>query len=121
MPESGKRNRLQGTELRGKTIGIVGLGRVGMEVARRARAFGMEVVAHDPFVSTAVAKEQGIRMAKLEEVYADADYLSLHVGLTPQTAGMINAESIKKMKQGVQAGELRARRTDRRGGARTGV
>ena len=73
-----------------------------MEVARRARAFGMEIVAHDPFVSTAVAKEQGIRMAKLEEVYAAADYLSLHVGLTPQTAGMINAESIKKMKQGVR-------------------
>ena len=109
-----EKKSLQGTELRGKTVGIVGLGRVGMEVARRARAFGMEVVAHDPFVSTAVAKEQGIRMAKLEEVYAAADYLSLHVGLTPQTAGMINAESIKKMKQGVQAGELRARRTDRR-------
>jgi D-3-phosphoglycerate dehydrogenase len=97
-----EKKSLQGTELRGKTIGIVGLGRVGMEVARRARAFGMEVVAHDPFVSTAVAKEQGICMAKLEEVYSDADYLSLHVGLTPQTAGMINAESIKKMKQGVR-------------------
>src|SRR5437899_7316004 len=97
-----EKKSLQGTELRGKTVGIVGLGRVGMEVARRARVFGMEVVAHDPFVSTAVAKEQGIRMAKLEEVYAAADYLSLHVGLTPQTAGMINAESIKKMKQGVR-------------------
>ena len=97
-----EKKSLQGTELRGKTLGIVGLGRVGMEVARRARAFGMEIVAHDPFVSTAVAKEQGIRMAKLEEVYAAADYLSLHVGLTPQTAGMINADSIKKMKQGVR-------------------
>ena len=97
-----EKKSLQGTELRGKTVGIVGLGRVGMEVARRARAFGMEVVAHDPFVSTAVAKEQNIRMGKLEEVYADADYLSLHVGLTPQTAGMINAESIKKMKPGVR-------------------
>ena len=97
-----EKKSLQGTELRGKTVGIVGLGRVGMEVARRARVFGMEVVAHDPFVSTAVAKEQGIHMAKLEEVYAAADYLSLHVGLTPQTTGMINAESIKKMKQGVR-------------------
>src|SRR5712672_1661143 len=93
-----EKKSLQGTELRGKTLGIVGLGKIGMEVALRARVFGMEVVAHDPFVSTAVAKEQGIRMAKLEEVYAAADYLSLHVGLTPQTAGMINAESIKKMK-----------------------
>ncbi len=97
-----EKKSLQGTELRGKTLGIVGLGRIGMEVARRARAFGMEIVAHDPFVSTAVAKEQGIRLAKLEEVYADADYLTLHVGLTPQTAGMINADSIKRMKRGVR-------------------
>src|SRR6202022_1476950 len=95
-----EKKSLQGTELRGKTLGIVGLGRIGMEVARRARAFGMEVVAHDPFVSTTVAKEQGIGLARLEEVYAAADYLSLHVGLTPQTTGMINAESLKKMKRG---------------------
>jgi D-3-phosphoglycerate dehydrogenase / 2-oxoglutarate reductase len=97
-----EKKSLQGTELRGKTLGIVGLGRIGMEVARRARAFGMEIVAHDPFVSTAVAKEQGIRLAKLEEVYAVADYLTLHVGLTPQTAGMINADSIKRMKRGAR-------------------
>ncbi len=97
-----EKKSLQGTELRGKTLGIVGLGRIGMEVARRARAFGMEIVAHDPFVSTAVAKEQGIRLAKLEEVYAVADYLTLHVGLTPQTAGMINADSVKRMKRGVR-------------------
>jgi D-3-phosphoglycerate dehydrogenase / 2-oxoglutarate reductase len=97
-----EKKSLQGTELRGKTLGIVGLGRIGMEVARRARAFGMEIVAHDPFVSTAVAKEQGIRLAKLEEVYVAADYLTLHVGLTPQTAGMINADSVKRMKRGVR-------------------
>src|ERR1700687_5646557 len=96
-----EKKSLQGTELRGKTLGIVGLGRVGMEVARRARAFGMEIIAHDPFVSTAVAKEQGIQLAKLEEVYAAADYLTLHVGLTPQTAGMINADSVRSMKGGV--------------------
>jgi D-3-phosphoglycerate dehydrogenase len=97
-----EKKSLQGTELRGKTLGIVGLGRVGMEVARRARAFGMDVVAHDPFVSTSVAKEQGIRMAPLDQVYAASHYLSLHVGLTPQTTGMINAESVKKMKRGVR-------------------
>jgi D-3-phosphoglycerate dehydrogenase len=93
---------LQGTELRAKSLGVVGLGRVGMEVARRARAFGMEIVAHDPFVSVVVAKEQGIRMASLEDIYAGADYVTLHVGLTPQTTGMINAETIKKMKRGVR-------------------
>ena len=65
-----EKKSLQGTELRGKTLGIIGLGKIGMEVARRARSFAMEVIAHDPFVSLAVAKEQGIRMAKLEEVYA---------------------------------------------------
>lgn len=97
-----EKKSLQGTELRGKTLGIVGLGKIGMEVARRARAFGMTILAHDPFVSTAIAKEQGIRMATLDEVYAAADYLTLHVGLTPQTAGMINAESFKKMKRGVR-------------------
>jgi len=97
-----EKKSLQGTELRGKTLGIVGLGRVGMEVARRARAFGMEIVAHDPFVSVALAKENGIQIAALDDVYAAADYLTLHVGLTPQTTGMINEESIKKMKRGVR-------------------
>src|SRR5437899_2530820 len=97
-----EKKSLQGDELRGKTLGIVGLGRIGMEVARRARAFRMEIIAHDPFVSAAVAKEQGIRMVKLEEVYAAADYLTLHVGLTPQTSDMINAQSLRKMKRGVR-------------------
>lgn len=93
---------LQGTELRAKTLGIVGLGKIGMEVAKRARAFSMEVVGHDPFVSAAVAKDAGIKLASMDEIYAAADYLTLHVGLTPQTTGMINAESLQKMKKGVR-------------------
>jgi D-3-phosphoglycerate dehydrogenase len=97
-----EKKSLQGTELRAKTLGIVGLGKIGMEVARRARAFNMEVVGHDPFVSAAIAKEQGIRLVTLDELYAVADYITLHVGLTPQTTGMINAESVKKMKKGVR-------------------
>jgi len=97
-----EKKSLQGTELRGKTLGIVGLGRVGMEVARRALAFGMKIIAHDPFVSIMVAREQGIAIAKLDEIYAASDYLTLHVGLTPQTTGMINAESLKKMKRGAR-------------------
>jgi len=91
-----EKKSLQGTELRGKTLGIVGLGRIGMEVARRARAFGMDVIGHDPFVSTAVAKEQGVRMGSLDQLYVAADYITLHVGLTPQTMGMINADAIKQ-------------------------
>ena len=97
-----EKKTLQGTELRGKTLGIVGLGRVGLEVAKRARAFHMTVVAHDPFVSTSVARDLEIRMASLDEIYATADYITLHVGLTPQTTGMINADTIKKMKRGVR-------------------
>jgi D-3-phosphoglycerate dehydrogenase / 2-oxoglutarate reductase len=97
-----EKKSLQGTELRGKTLGIVGLGRIGMEVASRARAFGMKVVAHDPFVAQAAVREKEITLTSLDEVYAVADYLSLHVGLTPQTHGMINAASIAKMKKGVR-------------------
>ena len=97
-----EKKSLQGTELRGKTLGIIGLGRIGMEVARRARGFGMELIGHDPFVSVSVAKEQEIGLAELDQVYAVADYITLHVGLTPQTTGMINRASIAKMKKGVR-------------------
>ncbi len=97
-----EKKSLEGTELRGKTLGIVGLGRIGMEVARRARAFQMEVMAHDPYVSVAVARDAGITLAGLDEVYARADYLTLHVGLTPQTRGMISLPAIRQMKRGVR-------------------
>src|SRR5438067_8675259 len=97
-----EKKSLQGSELRGKTLGIVGLGRVGLEVAKRARAFGMEVVAHDPFVAATVARELAIKLVALDELYPAADYLTLHVGLTPQTAGMINADSLRKMKRGAR-------------------
>src|SRR5882757_7920729 len=92
-----EKKSLQGTELKAKTLGVIGLGKIGLEVARRARAFGMEVVAHDPYVSASLAQTEKIRMGTIEEVYAAADYLSLHVGLTPQTTGMINEKSIAQM------------------------
>lgn len=97
-----EKKSLQGSELRGKTLGIAGLGKVGLEVARRARSFAMNVIAHDPFVSSTVARELNLRLVSLDELYAESDYLSLHVGLTPQTAGMINAEAIQKMKRGAR-------------------
>jgi D-3-phosphoglycerate dehydrogenase len=97
-----EKKSLQGSELRGKTLGIVGLGKIGMEVAKRARSFSMTIVGHDPFVSEAVARENNIRLAKLDDLYASSDYLTLHVGLTPQTTGMINAQSIEKMKKGLR-------------------
>jgi D-3-phosphoglycerate dehydrogenase / 2-oxoglutarate reductase len=97
-----EKKTLEGTELRGKTLGIVGLGRVGLEVAKRARTFQMTIVAHDPFVSSGVARDLEIRMASLDEIYATADYITLHVGLTPQTVGMINGAAIRKMKRGMR-------------------
>src|ERR1700751_2142274 len=97
-----EKKSLQGTELRGKKLGILGLGRIGLEVARRAASFGMDLVGSDPFVSAAVARENGIKLVTLHELFADSDYLTLHVGLTPQTAGVINARSLAIMKKGVR-------------------
>ena len=97
-----EKKSLQGTELRGKTLGIVGLGRVGVEVARRAKAFAMKVIAYDPFVSQQLARDLEIELAALDLLYAASDYISLHVGLTPQTEGMINHAALAKMKKGVR-------------------
>jgi D-3-phosphoglycerate dehydrogenase len=87
-----EKKNLQGAELRGKTLGILGLGRIGLEVAKRAKGFGLEIVGSDPFVSAAVARESGIKLVSLDELIAGSDYITLHVGLTPQTTGVINAK-----------------------------
>lgn len=97
-----EKKSLEGQELRGKTLGIIGLGRIGLEVARRARAFDMKLIAHDPFVTAAIAREHGIELAERDAVFAVADYITLHVGLTAQTTGMINEKSLAKMKRGVR-------------------
>ncbi|MGE5112591.1 MAG: phosphoglycerate dehydrogenase [Acidobacteriaceae bacterium] len=97
-----EKKSLQGTELRGKTLGILGLGRIGVEVAKRALVFGMRVVAYDPFVPPTIAEQAGVELTPLDDVLKCADYLSLHMALTPQTAGLVGAENIKKMKKGVR-------------------
>jgi D-3-phosphoglycerate dehydrogenase len=97
-----EKKSLQGAELRGKTLGILGLGRIGLEVAKRARGFGLEIIGCDPFVSAAVARETGIKLVTLEELIAGSDYITLHVGLTPQTTGVINAKTLAAMKKGVR-------------------
>ena len=97
-----EKKSLQGSELRGKTLGIVGLGRIGLEVARRARSFGMELIGYDPFIAPVIARENQVVLVPLDEIFKQSDYLTLHVGLTSQTEGMINAESIKRMKPGVR-------------------
>lgn len=97
-----EKKSLQGTELSGKTLGIIGLGRIGSETARRAQAFGMRILGSDPYLSPARAKELGIDLVTNDELYAQSDYISLHLALTHQTAGLINTESIAKMKAGVR-------------------
>jgi D-3-phosphoglycerate dehydrogenase len=97
-----EKKSLQGAELRGKTLGILGLGRIGLEVAKRAKGFGLEILGSDPFVSAAVARENGIKLVTLDELIAGSDYLTLHVGLTPQTTGVVNAKTLAKMKKGVR-------------------
>jgi len=97
-----EKKSLQGAELRSKTLGILGLGRIGLEVAKRARGFGLEIVGSDPFVSAAVARENGIVLLPMDELFAKADYLTLHVGLTPQTQGVINAKTLAAMKKGAR-------------------
>lgn len=97
-----EKKSLQGSELLGKTLGIVGLGRIGVEVARRARAFEMELIAHDPFVSAMAAREAGARLVDLEELLESADYISLHLSLTPKTRGLLNDAAFARMKHGAR-------------------
>ena len=97
-----EKKSLQGTELRGKKLGIIGLGRIGLEVARRARAFGMELIGYDPFIAPVIARENEVTLLSLDDLFRSADYLTLHVGLTTQTEGLINKHSIAIMKPGVR-------------------
>jgi D-3-phosphoglycerate dehydrogenase len=97
-----EKKSLQGSELRGKTLGILGLGRIGLEVAKRAKGFGLEIIGSDPFVSAAIARENGIKLVSVDELIAGSDYLTLHVGLTPQTTGFVNAKTLAAMKKGVR-------------------
>ena len=92
------RSKFVGRELRGKTLGLIGIGRVGGEVARRAAAFGMTVIAHDPFATEASARAAGARLVELDELVRSADVISLHVPLTEKTRGLIDAAALGKMK-----------------------
>lgn len=93
-----RRRELVGIELRGRTLGIVGLGRIGLAVATRARAFEMRLVGSDPYVSLAVADEHGIELVDLDELIARSDAITLHVPLTEQTRGLIGAPELARMK-----------------------
>lgn len=97
------RKAFQGTEVFGKTLGILGAGRIGTEVGKRALAFGMRVVAYDPFLTDGRAKQLGFELAiDPDAVYREADFITVHMPVTNETRGMINAESIARMKPGVR-------------------
>lgn len=91
-----------GMELRGKTLGLIGLGRIGTEVARRAQALEMEIVAHDPYVTPAVARELEVELVSLDELLFRSDVVSLHTSLSASTEKMIDAAAISKMKRGAR-------------------
>ena len=93
------RKQFQGTELAGKTLGVLGLGRIGSEVAKRAVVFGMKVLAYDPFLTEARARALGIQLvADLDDVYRDADFITIHLPVTDQTRGLLNTAAFAKMK-----------------------
>ena len=97
-----ERKRFIGVELQGKTLGIVGLGRIGRTVAARARGFGMNIVAFDPFVAPEQARDLELEIATLDEVFARADFITVHTPLTTETRGLIGAQAFRKMKRGVR-------------------
>ncbi len=97
-----EKKKFLGEEIRDKTLGLAGLGRIGQEVARRAEAFGMRIIAHDPFISEAVAATLGVNLVSLDDLFSQADYVSLHMPSTPQTKGLVNAERLKRAKKGIR-------------------
>jgi D-3-phosphoglycerate dehydrogenase len=97
-----EKKKFLGEEVREKTLGLAGLGRIGQEVARRASAFGMRIIAHDPFISEQVAADLGVTLVGLDDLFAKADYVSLHMPSNANTRNMVNAERLKKAKKGIR-------------------
>lgn len=96
------RKKYVGVELKGKTLGVLGFGRIGQAIASRAIAFEMEVIAYDPFLGDDIFTDLNVERVDLDELYARADFITLHAPATEDTEGMINSESIAKMKDGVR-------------------
>jgi D-3-phosphoglycerate dehydrogenase len=97
-----QRNKFLGVELYKKKLGIIGLGRIGSEVAKRARSFGMQILAYDPYISTEQVEKLGVTTATLDEIYEQADFITLHVPKTSSTNHMLGKAELAKMKEGVR-------------------
>jgi len=93
------RSKYSGTELFEKTVGIIGLGRIGALIAARLQAFGVEIVAYDPYVTESRAQQLGVRLVPLDELLATSDFVTIHMPKTPETTGMIGAKQLKAMKK----------------------
>jgi D-3-phosphoglycerate dehydrogenase / 2-oxoglutarate reductase len=93
-----KRSKYTGVELQGKTVGIVGLGRIGMLVAQRLAPFGVKLVAYDPYIPAARAAQLGVRLLALHELLAESDFITVHLPKTPETIGLIGEEALRQVK-----------------------
>lgn len=102
--QKGEWNRKQytGVELKGKTLGVIGMGRIGSGVAKRALAFDMKVIGYDPFINEERAKDMGVKVGTFDEVIENSDFITVHMPKTPETEGMINKDVISRMKKGVR-------------------
>lgn len=100
--KSGKweKKKFVGIELRGKVLGVIGLGRIGTQVVAKAKAFGMQILVYDPYISEKLARDSGVKISDLDELIKNSDFITLHVPLTEQTKGMIGKKEIEKMKKG---------------------
>ena len=96
------KNQLAGTELNGKTLGIIGMGRIGAEVAKRASIFGMHILGYDPLIPDDEIRQRGAKPVALDDLYAQSDYISLHLPLTDETRSMVNEQAFGRMKRGVR-------------------
>jgi len=97
-----EKKKFEGTEITGKTLGILGVGNIGSVVASRAQGLRMSVIAYDPFISAEAADKLGVTLVSMDDLFKKSDFISIHVPLTAETKGIVNAEAFKKMKKGVK-------------------
>src|SRR5262249_31105370 len=95
-----EKNKFKGVELAGKTLGVIGLGRIGSEVARKCQAMGMNVIAYDPYINPDAHLSSGFELAAIEDVFKQADFISVHVPLSDTTRNLIDKNAIAHMKDG---------------------
>ncbi len=93
-----EKSRFMGMELRNKTLGVIGMGRIGSQVVKRAKAFEMDVIVYDPYITEDTAKELGVKITTLDDLVENADVMTIHVPLTPETKGLISKNELSKMK-----------------------